>query len=119
MSLRRDARKIAKTVETMNRFAEKIGPQVGEPTGDGPTSFDSDGPECTKGQRIWVREVCKLAVSKGILAEAPELPKDLTIGQAEGLLTALGSPVEDLYKMGRDLGQRKEQQAWRSTRTGV
>lgn len=116
MSLRRDARNIAKTVDTLNRFAEKMAPKIGEPTGSGTESFDSDGPECTKAQRIWVREVCKLAVAKGVLAGMPELPDELTLGQAEGLLAALGSPVDELYRMGRDLGQRKGQQAWRASR---
>lgn len=118
MSLKRDAKKIARTVDTINRFTEKIGPSVGEPTATGEVSFaGGESPRCTKAQRIWVREVCRLAVRKGVLAEAPDLPDDLDLGQAEGLLEALGSPVDELYKMGRDLGARKEQQAWKTSRS--
>jgi len=117
MSLKRDAKQLARTAETITRFAEKHGPQVGVvPIPAGPTSFDPDGPACTKAQRIWVREVCKVAARQGVLAEVPELADDLTIGQAEAILTALGSPVGELYKLGRDLGQRKEQNAWHATR---
>lgn len=116
MSLRRDAKKAARTAETITKFAEKIGPRVGVEPLDPNPSFEPDGPECTKGQKVWVREVCKAGVRAGFLTEMPGLPDELTIGQAEAILNGLGSPVGELYRMGRDLGQRKEQDAWKATR---
>ena len=116
MSFRRDARKIARTVETIEKISDKVGPKIGAYVHDGPVNLDPAGPECTKGQKVWVREVCKVAVRAGVLAEAPALPDDLTIGQAEAILLSLGSPVDELFKMGRDWGKGKEQQAWFATR---
>jgi hypothetical protein len=116
MSLRRDTRKVAKTVDTIVKVAEKMGPRVGVEPLSTEGSFEPDGPECTKGQKVWVREVCKAGVRAGILTEMPGLPDELTIGQAEVILRRLGSPVGELYRLGRDLGQRKEQDAWKATR---
>lgn len=116
MSFRRDARKIARTVETIDKIADKVGPRIGAYVHDGPLSFEPAGPECTKGQKVWVREVCKMAVRAGVLDAPPALPEAMTIGQAEAILLSLGSPVEELFKMGRDWGKGKEQQAWFATR---
>lgn len=118
MNLKRDARQVVRTVETMNRFAEKVGPQV-TATELGDLNLPADGPETTKGQRVWVHGVLKVAHRQGLLPNVPDVPKDLTIGQAEGLLRALGSPVEELYRLGRDLGARKDQEAWKASRAAV
>lgn len=116
MSLKRDARQIARTVESVNRFAEKVGPRVTVDELPAEMNFPADGPETTKGQRVWVHGVLKVACRQGLLPEVPDVPKDLTIGQAEALLRALGSPVDELYKLGRDLGARKDQEAWKAAR---
>lgn len=112
--IRRDAKKAARTVETISKAVEKIGPRVGVVPPDPSASLEPDGPACTKGQRVWVGQVCKVAVAQGILAGVPEFD-DLTIGQAEGILRQLGSPVGELYKLGRDIGQRKDQDRWKAT----
>lgn len=116
MSLRRDARNIAKTVETIEKVAAKAAPKIGQYAHESSVSFEPAGPECTRWQKAWVRETCKMAVAAGVLDEMPGLPDDLTLGQAEAILLKLGSPVDELFKMGRDWGKGKDQKAWMAAR---
>ncbi|MEW6473864.1 MAG: DUF4236 domain-containing protein [Actinomycetota bacterium] len=69
-----------------------------------------DSPPCTRWQRAYVRQMLK-----GKAAEMPDL-SELTIGQAEQILGAVGANRRALYRNGRTWGARKQQNDWLAKR---
>jgi hypothetical protein len=82
----------------------------------GDLDFAPDGPVCTGAQKGYVHQAVQAAQAQGLLTREPRLTEDLTIGQAELILTALGADPGQLAKRGRDLGAAKEQRAWRAAK---
>jgi hypothetical protein len=65
-----------------------------------------------------VHQAVRAAMAQGILTRELELTDELTIGQAEGILMALGVNPDALHKLGRAFGAAKEQRAWRVKKAG-
>jgi len=77
-------------------------------------AFDADGsPPATVWQRNLVR--AKLA---GKVAAKPDL-SELTIGQAEAIVQAVGANPRALYRSGRMWGAKKQQKSWLKQRNAV
>ena len=100
------------------RAVERFGPRIGATEVVGELDFVPDGPACTGAQKGYVLQAVKAAMGQGLLTREPQLTEDLTIGEAEGILMALGADPDALYKLGRASGAAKEQRAWRAERSG-
>lgn len=78
--------------------------------------FEAAGPPCTTAQRAFLTQQLGIAAKHGVLSELPEITAEITVGQAEGLLAALGIDPEKLYDNGRAWGGGKEMKEWRKGR---
>lgn len=97
-----DTKVIGKTQRAWKPASHKPEPEVGEVTFEG-----DDSPKATSWQRNYIR-----LMLRGKVAEMPDL-SELTIGQAEQILEAVGVNPKGLYRAGRS---NKQQRAWREQR---
>jgi len=113
-------RRIERRRVRLTRAAEKlvdwIGPRITATEAVGELNFAPDGPVCTGAQKGYVHQAVRAGLAQGILSREPELTEELTIGQAEGILMALGADPDALHHRGRAFGAAKEQRAWRAER---
>lgn len=98
------------------KVVERFGPRITATEPVGELNFVPDGPVCTGAQKGYVLQAVRAAMAQGILAREPVLTDELTIGEAEGILIALGADPDGLHQRGRAFGAAKEQRAWRAER---
>jgi hypothetical protein len=113
---RRIERRRVRLTKAAEKLVDWFGPRITATEAVGELNFVPDGPVCTGAQKGYVHQAVKAAMAQEILAKEPDLTEELTIGQAEGILMALGADPDALHRRGRALGAAKEQRAWRFER---
>lgn len=124
---RRQAKAAANTVEALANKVEQVVEQRQErqadamrqavneagTSGQTVTLAADEAPDCTKAQRQLVRQKLEIAYKHGVITEVPDV-SEISIAQAEALLTALGVDTDLLYKGAMEWGAGKAQKAWKA-----